>query len=74
MAGIDHTTGKYYTECQIRAENINLFETEKLANLLSGQIPFLKDGYIHIRDCEEGCGFHNHLFKTEELAQYVSHN
>ena len=67
-------TGKYYTECQIRAENINLFETEKLANLLSGKIPFLKDGYIHIRDCEEGCGFHNHLFKTEELAQYVSHN
>ena len=64
-------TGKYYTECQIRAEDINLFDTEKLANLLSGNIPFLKNGYVHIRDCKQNCGFHNHLFKAEELAQYV---
>lgn len=64
-------TGKYYTECQIRADDINLFDTKKLAKLLSGNIPFLKNGYVHIRDYKQGCGFHNHLFKTEELAQYV---
>lgn len=67
-------TGKYYAECKIRTDHIDLFETEKLANLLFGKIPFLKDGFIHIRDCKDGHGFHNHLFRTEELTQYVPQN
>ena len=63
-------TGKYYTSCIIQQEeNIQLYDISKLKNLLNGRIPFLKNGYIVIHDNKNGEGFHDHLFKTNDLLK-----
>lgn len=69
-ATVYKNTGKYYDSCQIKqTEEVRLYDTYGIAKLLNNKIPFIENGFIVLQDNEDGDGFHNHLFKVEELVR-----
>lgn len=64
--------GKFYSEGNVEtAETVKLFETEKIAQMAKQAVPFLEDGFVLVQDVDDGVGFHNHLFRANELSKYV---
>lgn len=69
-ATVYKNTGKYYDSCTIKqAEEVRIYDIYGIANLLKGKVPFIEGGFIVIQDNEDGNGFHNHLFRVEELKR-----
>lgn len=67
-ATVYKNTGKYYDSCQIKQnEEVKLYDTHGIANLLKGKIPLIENGFIVLQDNDGGEGFHNHLFRVNDL-------
>lgn len=61
-------TGKFYTSEDIECpDDIPLHDTKAIAELVAAKLPLLENGFIHIQDNPGGAGFHDHLFRANEL-------
>lgn len=73
-ATVYKNTGKYYDSCVIKkSEEVKIYDMCGIANLLKEKIPFIEDGLIVIQDNEDSDGFHNHLFRVEELVKELEY-
>lgn len=73
MISVYKDTGKWYTDFEVKTDRIIELHKSEFKEFIRDCLPaHCKGGFVVVNSCDDDSGFHNVLYKYDELSEVSS--